>query len=92
VILARQSTAAKPRAPPRARRSTPTASQITSLTFNNPGGNARRIDIALTGRLRNAPAYMSAQPVDGDHHQDDPPDRLHPFQRHLSPSVAPEPL
>jgi len=32
--------------------------EITALTFTNPGGNARRIDITVTGRLRNAPAYL----------------------------------
>ena len=35
------------------------AIEITGLTFSNPGGNARRIDITLTGRLRNPPAYMT---------------------------------
>ncbi|NUS61024.1 MAG: hypothetical protein HOQ01_08760 [Lysobacter sp.] len=32
--------------------------EITGLTFTNPGGNARRIDVVLTGRLRNKPAFM----------------------------------
>jgi prepilin-type N-terminal cleavage/methylation domain-containing protein len=34
------------------------AIEITGLTFTNPGGNARRIDVVLTGRLRNQPAFM----------------------------------
>lgn len=38
------------------------AIEVTSLTFSNPGANARRIDIELTGRLRNPPAYMGANP------------------------------
>ena len=32
---------------------------ITGLNFTNPGGNARRIDVELTGELRNKPAYMT---------------------------------
>lgn len=36
--------------------------EITGLTFNNPGGNARRIDVVLSGRLRNKPAFMSNNP------------------------------
>jgi prepilin-type N-terminal cleavage/methylation domain-containing protein len=35
---------------------------ITNLTFSNPGGSARRIDVQLTGRLRNPPAYMTSSP------------------------------
>ncbi|UHQ19611.1 prepilin-type N-terminal cleavage/methylation domain-containing protein [Lysobacter sp. KIS68-7] len=35
---------------------------ITGLSFSNPGGNARRIDVVLTGRLKNPPSYMSKNP------------------------------
>lgn len=36
--------------------------EITGLTFSNPGGSSRRVDVELTGRLRNPPAYMGANP------------------------------
>jgi hypothetical protein len=36
---------------------------ITGLNFTNPGGNARRIDVELTGELRNKPAYMTDTPA-----------------------------
>lgn len=39
------------------------AIEVTSLTFSNPGGSARRIDVVLTGRLRNPPAYMTDTPA-----------------------------
>jgi prepilin-type N-terminal cleavage/methylation domain-containing protein len=32
---------------------------ITGLTFDNPGGSARRINVVLTGRLKNPPSYMT---------------------------------
>ena len=32
---------------------------ITDLKFDNPGGNARRVDVEITGELRNKPAYMT---------------------------------
>jgi hypothetical protein len=35
---------------------------ITGMSFSNPGGNARRIDVVLTGRLKNPPAYMTQNP------------------------------
>jgi len=62
VILARASTAANATCASAGTPLNTDGVQITSLTFNNPGGNTRRIDVVLTGRLKNAPAYMTQNP------------------------------
>ncbi|BCT92983.1 hypothetical protein LYSHEL_20060 [Lysobacter helvus] len=62
VVLVRQATAAAATCAAAGTVLNTNGIEITSLTFTNPGGNARRIDILMTGRLRNPPAYMGATP------------------------------